>query len=204
MEKLLLAIFLITISFNSFGQDSASVESKSSKLSFGIMPIFLVEGSDFANDGQTNPGGFGLEINVINRFNDHFSGGAFLGYSNVFNWSILSGNSNERRIEQFVSVGVLLEYKIFKKLGFQLRAGREGVDIPNGPSYIYGCGVSLYLNPSKSFKVVNSFNFIVYKSNNHSYSKWNHVNSSYQSTFYNAIICQIGWRIQIHEVKNKK
>ncbi|MBL4592288.1 MAG: hypothetical protein JKX68_00565 [Flavobacteriales bacterium] len=208
MKKFLL-IFVIAISFNSFGQDST--EAKPSKFSLGASPItsFYI-----AEEEKGMQFGFGAELNLDYKFNNYLSVGAFFRYSNImnalhpiFNQCGTEGSLCERTFEVFSAAGLLVEYKAFDRFGFHIRVGKEHLSAPSKTNYIYGGGVSFYLPPTKSRKFVHSFNFVAYQSNNLAFPEWRRdpINGSVDQVtiFYDAIIYQLGWRIQFHGLKPK-
>ena len=175
-----------------------------SKLSLGISPIHSGFYSKKNLDIGTGPG---LELNIGYQLNNGFSIGAFLRYSSINNAAINNANCGssssicERNFEHFLAGGLILEYKIFKRLRIHARVGREIVDIPNASGYIYGGGISFYLHQQKA-TLIQSLNFTLYQSNNLSHNKWvDRIGYEQETILYDAIIFQLGWRIQFYSKK---
>ena len=235
MKKLILITSLIVLANQSQAQkkiskDDFRLDQVRSDFSVGISPIVFIPISEYS-EGP----GFGLELIGLYKLDKNFSVGGFTKIKTELNPNSAtgpgSGYNNDEDVFQNVaaSVGAIFEYKIFNKLGFNVRLGYEDIlseeyvqessYIPNGygyynstskkvkvnndPGFIYGGGVSLYVNRPDYKCAVHSFNWgITFESNNYTsietldFSTNRMVNSE-----INAFYIQFGWRMQFHGFK---
>ncbi len=211
LQQLLLPIFLITFTVQSYAQDYVSeekieLEVVRSDFSMGISPIVFVA----INDYSSGPG-IGLELMGLYALDNNFSVGGFLKVKGELNESGISGpgsgyNGNGTLFEHGAgSVGAIFEYKIFNKVGFNLRTGYEEI-IDNDrydPGFVYGGGVSLYIKRDDAKRALHSFNWgITFEGNNFTnVDILNPGTNKFESTEINSFYIQFGWRIQFHGLK---
>jgi hypothetical protein len=240
MKKIILIASLITIVSQSYSQeknDPNDFNSKEvrSKFSVGISPIVFVP----INEYSEGPG-VGLEMLGLYSLNKNFSVGGFAKIKTELNSSALEngpggGYNNNEDVFQNVagSVGAIFEYKVFNKIGFNVRLGYEDivseeaveeynynpysfgsnynysptiVKVDNDPGFVYGGGVSLYVSRDESKSAVHSFNWgLTFESNNSTKVDVLDIGTNrFESTDINAFYIQFGWRVQFHSLKAKK
>ena len=235
MKKLLPILFFFTLINLSYSQDYVSkepIEAISadvirSDFSVGISPIVFIPVSEYS-EGL----GFGLELVGLYGLNKNFSVGGFLKIKSEINGGALNAPGRGYRDNEkvFINVagsgGAIFEYKIFNKVGFNVRLGYEDIvsstSTPqysynplNGnyittyntydPGFIYGGGISLYLKRDDSKRAMHSFNWgITFESNNFTeFPVLDISTNEFSDTRMNAFYVQFGWRIQFHSLKNK-
>jgi len=233
MKKLILPIFIFIISAQSQGQNYVSDETVKidlvrSAFSIGISPIVYVPINQYSDAP-----GFGLELLGIYGLDKNFSIGGFLKVKSEINPESATlprtgYNGNEKFFQNVAGgVGAIFEYKIFNKVGFNLRVGYEDIlsstttsyqyyynpygnngviYIDNDPGVIYGGGVSLYLRRADSKRAIHSFNWgITFESNNKEDVPILDLSiNEFKDTEMNAFYIQFGWRVQFHSLKPRK
>ena len=236
MKKILFPIFLLIFINQSFSQDYVSeepieeikVEVVRSDFSVGVSPFVFIQANDYESDGP----GLGLEFIGLYSLNNNFSIGGFLKVKaainqlpNVGPGSGWSGNGTFLK-DGAGSIGAIFEYKVFNKVGFNIRLGYEDYFIPNiteqynynaatggyfityddnSPGFVYGGGISLYIKRDDSKRALHSFNWgITFESNNLTeFPLLNIGTNEFEETEVNAFYIQFGWRIQFHGLKPK-
>jgi hypothetical protein len=233
MKKILLLSLISLISAQGYCQDYVSKEKLAPNLirsdfSVGISPFVFIPSSEYS-EGP----GFGLEVLGLYGLNKNFSTGGFLKIKSELNGSAIRppgtgyGNGGKAFQNAAWSLGVIAEYKIFNKVGFNLRAGYESiilststasqylynpstgnyssVAIDNSPGFVYGGGISLYIKKPNYKRAVHSFNWtITFEGNNMTeFPVLNLGTNKFNDTEMNAFYFQFGWRIQFHGLKPK-
>lgn len=234
MKKLLLPIFTFIFCLQSFGQDYVSqevveIDLVRSGFSLGISPIVYVPINEYSDAP-----GLGLELIGLYGLDKNFSVGGFLKVKSEINPNSISTpgngyNGSEKVFENVATgVGAIFEYKIFSKVGFNLKLGYEDILAStatssqnyyyspsggyvvnyddNDPGATYGGGISLYIRRADSKRAVHSFNWgITFESNNNEEVPVLDLSTNtFKDTKMNAFYLQFGWRIQIHGLKPMK
>ena len=237
MKKLILIASLFTIVGQSYAQKKVDLNDFNqdkirSNFSIGISPIVFIPISEYSNGP-----GFGLETLGLYKLDKNFSVGGFAKIKTELNSSAANGpgggyNNNEDVFQNVAgSVGAIFEYKIFNKVGFNIRLGYEDilseetreeysydpynyygsysvttVKLDNDPGFVYGGGVSLYINRPDYKSAVHSFNWgVTFESNNNTSIETLDLSTNrLVNSDINAFYVQFGWRIQFHSLKQKK
>ena len=234
MKKTLLTLFIFSIAIQASSQNyvaknPARHELVRSDFSVGISPFVFIPSSEYIDEP-----GLGLELIGLYGLDKNFSVGGFLKIKSGLNGSAInppgSGYSNGEKVFRNTagSVGAIFEYKIFNKVGFNVRLGYEDVfsststasqyiynpsigsytviNYDNDPGIVYGGGVSLYLNKPDYKRAVHSFNWtITFESNNDTEFPILDLSiNEFRDTKMNAFYFQFGWRIQFHSLKAPK
>lgn len=232
MKKTLLPIFLFILINQSFSQDYVTeepieeikVEVIRSDFSVGVSPIVFIQVNDYESDGP----GLGLEFLGLYSLDNNFSVGGFIKVKAAINEVPIAGpgsgwNGNGTFLKDGAgSAGAIFEYKMFNKVGFNLRLGYEDYFTPNttqqyntttgsyynvyednSPGVVYGGGISLYIKRDDSKRALHSFNWgIIFESNNFTEFPILDISTNeFEDTKVNAFYVQFGWRIQFHKLK---
>lgn len=175
----------------------------SSKLSFGFSPLIFIAANRY------KPGvGVGLEANINYEFIKHLSLGGFVRTKGLITGVPPipgTGKSNSSLLGfGAIAFGGFLEGKLGERIGLNVKLGYEEFFSYDriSPGFIYGGGMNLYFNRSKSLKSQSSLSFsVVFEGNNYiDFPVLDFGANRFKLVEINAFTFQIGWRIQFYSV----